>query len=270
MACPLCHAQNHRMEPETLTTPRLLLRTVGAHDAPAVLAACQDPLIRRWTTVPSPYLPEHAESFLTQQVPDGWRNGTMFTFGAFLVHAVASAPADARPSDPADAVPSGPVSAGVSGPTDARVSDPAGVGVAGGRDGRVDGRVGRDGRAEQAGSAPLVAMVGITLRGLGTGEIGFWAAPEHRGRGYVTEGALAVTRWAFTRAGMDRVEWRAEVGNAASRAVAERAGFTVEGVLRSGLVNKGVRRDCWVGSLLPSDLGLVSTTAYLPAPQQQP
>ncbi len=63
---------------------------------------------------------------------------------------------------------------------------------------------------------------------------------------------------------IDRVEWRAEVGNAASRAVAERAGFTVEGVLRSSLVNKGVLRDGWVGSLLPCDLGLPSTTPYLP------
>ena len=42
--------------------------------------------------------------------------------------------------------------------------------------------------------------------------------------------------------------------------------FTIEGTLRSALNNKGVRRDCWVGSLLPSDLGLPSTAPYLPAP----
>ncbi|GAA2460004.1 hypothetical protein GCM10010421_61720 [Streptomyces glaucus] len=53
---------------------------------------------------------------------------------------------------------------------------------------------------------------------------------------------------------------------APSRAVAERAGFTLEGTLRSAIDNKGVRRDCWVGSLLPSDLALPSTTPYLPAP----
>ncbi len=258
MACPLCHAQNHQMEPETLTTARLLLRTVGAQDAPAVLAACQDPLIRRWTTVPSPYLPEHAESFLTQQVPDGWRTGTMFTFGAFLVNGAVSGSVDARPSPPAAAVLPDPAVTGVSGTGAGR----------GGRDGSAEWAA-RGGRPGGNGTVPLVAMLGITLRGLGTGEIGFWAAPEHRGRGYVTEATLALTRWAFTRVAIDRVEWRAEVGNADSRAVAERAGFTMEGVLRSGLVNKGVRRDCWVGSLLPSDLGLGSAQAYLPTPQRQ-
>jgi RimJ/RimL family protein N-acetyltransferase len=187
------------MEPVTLTTDRLLLRTVGPQDADAVHAAVQEPDIPRWTTIPAPYLPEHARSFTEQQVPDGWANESMFTFGLF-------------PS-----------------------------------------------------AGPLAGMLGITMLSLGAAEIGFWAAREHRGRGYVTEAALAAARWAFTDLRIDRLEWRAEVGNHASRAVAERAGFTIEGTLRSGLNNKGVRRDCWVGSLLPSDLGLPSTAPYLPA-----
>ncbi|MCF3129762.1 GNAT family N-acetyltransferase [Streptomyces olivochromogenes] len=115
----------------------------------------------------------------------------------------------------------------------------------------------------------LAGMLGITMRALGVGEIGFWATKEHRGHGYVTEATLAVARWAFTSLSMDRVEWRAEVGNRASRAVAERAGFTIEGTLRSATNNKGVRRDCWVGSLLPSDLGLPSAAPYLPAPDRK-
>ncbi|MFC9116430.1 MULTISPECIES: GNAT family N-acetyltransferase [Streptomyces] len=186
------------MEPVTLTTDRLLLRTVGPQDTDTVYRICQDPDIQRWTTIPSPYLPEHARGFTEQIAPDGWANGSMFTFGVFL-------------------------------PT-----------------------------------GDLTGMLSITLRSFGTGEIGFWGAKEHRGNGYITEAALAACRWAFTRMSIDRVEWRAEVGNAASRAVAERAGFTVEGVLRSSLVNKGVLRDGWVGSLLPCDLGLPSTTPYLP------
>ncbi|MET8446923.1 GNAT family protein [Streptomyces sp. NPDC005209] len=115
----------------------------------------------------------------------------------------------------------------------------------------------------------LAGMLGITMRALGVGEIGFWATKEHRGHGYVTEATLAVARWAFTSLSIDRVEWRAEVGNRASRAVAERAGFTIEGTLRSATNNKGVRRDCWVGSLLPSDLGLPSAAPYLPAPDRK-
>lgn len=187
------------MEPVTLTTDRLILRTVGPHDTQAVYEAAQDPEIQRWTTVPSPYLPEHASGFTEEMVPDGWARGSMFTFGVFLT------------------------------------------------------------------GGELVAMLGLTMRSLGVAEVGFWAAKEHRGHGYVTEATLTACRWIFTAVGVDRVEWRAEVGNRASRAVAERSGFTVEGTLRSALNNKGVRRDCWVGSLLPSDLGLPSTAPYLPA-----
>ncbi|QKW27840.1 GNAT family N-acetyltransferase [Streptomyces seoulensis] len=187
------------MEPAVLTTDRLLLRTVGAADTAAVYAAAQDPDIQRWTTIPSPYLYEHARGFVEQQVPEGWADGSMCTFGVFLPH------------------------------------------------------------------GELAGMLGVTMRSLGAAEIGFWAVKEHRGNGYVAEAAGAAARWAFTHLGVDRLEWRAEVGNRASRAVAERAGFTVEGTLRSALDNNGARRDCWVGSLLPSDLGLASAAPYLPA-----
>ncbi|MEV0919837.1 GNAT family N-acetyltransferase [Streptomyces sp. NPDC049967] len=99
----------------------------------------------------------------------------------------------------------------------------------------------------------------------GTYEVGFWTAGEHRGRGYMTEAVRRAAHWTFTSLGGDRLEWRAETGNAPSRAVALRAGFVMEGDQRSGLLNKGVRRDTWTGALLPSDLGLSGTCAYLPA-----
>ncbi|MEU2250521.1 GNAT family N-acetyltransferase [Streptomyces sp. NPDC019224] len=113
---------------------------------------------------------------------------------------------------------------------------------------------------------PLAGALGISRRTLsGTYEIGFWAAKEQRGRGYMTEAALCAARWSFTSLGCDRLEWRAETGNVPSRAVALRAGFRMEGGQRSGLLNKGVRRDTWVGALLPADLGLPGTHAYIPA-----
>ena len=40
----------------------------------------------------------------------------------------------------------------------------------------------------------------------------------------------------------------------ASRRVAEKCGFVVEGVLRRWLVQRGERRDAWVAGLLPTDL----------------
>ncbi|MEU9402396.1 GNAT family protein [Streptomyces sp. NPDC048242] len=112
----------------------------------------------------------------------------------------------------------------------------------------------------------LAGMLGVMRRGPGAAEVGFWATREHRGRGYMTEAALAAARWAFTDVSVDRLEWRAEVGNLPSRAVAERVGFTMEGTLRAAVAHRGVRRDSWVGSLLPSDLGLTPTAPYLAAP----
>ena len=40
------------------------------------------------------------------------------------------------------------------------------------------------------------------------------------------------------------------MGNVASRRVAEKAGFTVEGTQHAGLVHRGERKDVWVGGLV--------------------
>jgi RimJ/RimL family protein N-acetyltransferase len=45
------------------------LRPFVDADVPAIVAACQDPEIPRWTSVPSPYTEEDARSFLA-----GWPN----------------------------------------------------------------------------------------------------------------------------------------------------------------------------------------------------
>ena len=58
-----------------------------------------------------------------------------------------------------------------------------------------------------------------------------------------TEAVRAVARWAFTTLGARRLEWRAEVGNDGFPRLAREGRLLVEGVLRSGLLNKGVLRD---------------------------
>ncbi|MEU8761284.1 GNAT family protein [Streptomyces sp. NPDC048659] len=118
---------------------------------------------------------------------------------------------------------------------------------------------------EPVQGGPLFAAIGVSARAEGVYEVGFWQAKERRGQGFMAEAVGAVAHWAFTGLGCHRLVWRAEVGNAPSRAVAERAGFTVEGVERAGLVNKGTVRDSWSASLLPSDLGLPAPLPYLPA-----
>ncbi|MFD7325828.1 GNAT family N-acetyltransferase [Streptomyces sp. NPDC059875] len=116
---------------------------------------------------------------------------------------------------------------------------------------------------------PILAAAALHHPRSGAWEVGFWTAKEHRGRGYMTEAVLALARWAFTELGCTRLEWRAEVGNAGSRATAEKAGFTIEGTLRAALPNKGTLRDVWIGALLPSDLGLPSPLPYLPFPPSE-
>jgi len=64
-----------------LTTPRLHLRPIGPDDVEAVYVACQDSTIPRWTTVPSPYLREHAEQFVCDYAPKAWAAGDVATFG---------------------------------------------------------------------------------------------------------------------------------------------------------------------------------------------
>ncbi|WP_309227189.1 GNAT family N-acetyltransferase [Micromonospora thermarum] len=64
------------MEPVEITEAGLLLRPWRETDADAVHRACQDPDIQRWTTVPRPYLPEHARAFVTEFSTRQWESGS--------------------------------------------------------------------------------------------------------------------------------------------------------------------------------------------------
>ncbi len=100
----------------------------------------------------------------------------------------------------------------------------------------------------------LLASVGLTKLVEGRAEIGFWCVPAERGRGVIPEAVGVVCRWAFAALGLDRITWYAETSNLGSRRAAEKAGFTVEGTLRSYFpVARGGRADAWVGSRLATD-----------------
>ncbi|GIJ26984.1 hypothetical protein Vqi01_21460 [Micromonospora qiuiae] len=85
-------------------------------------------------------------------------------------------------------------------------------------------------------------------------DVGFMTAPHARGRGYQPAALAALAAWGFATLGLARIEWRAHVGNVASRRVAEKAGFTMEGTARGALNHRGARIDAWVGALLAEDL----------------
>ncbi|WP_123308502.1 GNAT family N-acetyltransferase [Cellulomonas sp. PhB143] len=104
----------------------------------------------------------------------------------------------------------------------------------------------------------LVGMVGLNLDPAVprvSAEIGYWLAPQARGRGLMGEAATLVVDWALDPEGLDaeRLVWRAEVGNWSSRRVAWRLGFRVEGQVRGFLTKRGVRVDGWIGTLLAGD-----------------
>jgi RimJ/RimL family protein N-acetyltransferase len=87
-----------------------------------------------------------------------------------------------------------------------------------------------------------------------SGSLGYWVAPEARGRGVATTSLRLLVRWALEEAGLARLELVTDPDNIASQKVAERAGFKREGVLRSYIERRGKRQDCIIFSLLPGEL----------------
>jgi RimJ/RimL family protein N-acetyltransferase len=63
-------------------------------------------------------------------------------------------------------------------------------------------------------------------------EIGYWIRSSAQGKGYVSEAVRALAAMAFDALKARRVEIRMDSANRRSRAVAERCGFELEGVLR--------------------------------------
>ena len=167
---------------------RLRFRTDA--DIPAIVAACQDPEIPRWTRVPAPYTEGAAREWAAQARAD--QEG-----GHGLHLLVVEAASD-----------------------------------------------------ELLGSAGLVRIDWEEARS----EVGYWLAREARGRGVATGAVRMVSRWTFENLPIERLEIHAEPDNNASRKVAERAGYTFEGVLRSYFVNKGRRRDAASYSLIRGEL----------------
>jgi RimJ/RimL family protein N-acetyltransferase len=86
-----------------------------------------------------------------------------------------------------------------------------------------------------------------------TGEIYYWLSADARGRGLASRAVRLVTDWAFSDLGLQRAYLFIDPSNEVSQRVAERVGFSREGVLRSHLVLKGQRMDCVAFGRLASD-----------------
>ncbi|MGZ0711488.1 GNAT family N-acetyltransferase (plasmid) [Coraliomargarita sp. W4R53] len=101
----------------------------------------------------------------------------------------------------------------------------------------------------------LVGVIGLhRIVAGGSAEIGFWMTSASRGKGILTEAARAVIDFGFSsEVGLDRIEWRAVVGNLASAKTARGLGFRYEGTLRQALASHRGRDDGWIAGLLSSD-----------------
>jgi RimJ/RimL family protein N-acetyltransferase len=83
-------------------------------------------------------------------------------------------------------------------------------------------------------------------------QFGYWLAAGARGRGLATRAVTLMTGWLF-ELGAARVFLTIQSENAASAAVALRAGFTYEGTLRADGVWAGQRNDVDVFAVLPGE-----------------
>jgi RimJ/RimL family protein N-acetyltransferase len=98
------------------------------------------------------------------------------------------------------------------------------------------------------------SVAGMVSIDLDDGEIGYWMGAPYRGRGWCVRAVRLVVADALARHHLDHVRWRAIVGNDASLAVARRIGFRLEGTVRHSILQRGLWRDGWVGTLLPGEL----------------
>ena len=105
------------------------------------------------------------------------------------------------------------------------------------------------------GDGELLGSIDVTMHDWRSGraEVGYWVAAPARRRGAALRAVALAARWGFETLRLARLELLAEPENGASQQLAERAGFTREGLLRSYRLMKGRRVDFICYSLLASD-----------------
>jgi len=175
--------------PESLTLrdAELELRRLSVSDRAAILAACDDPEIVRWTALPDPFTPAEVDRYL-RDADVRWQDGTVAELSVV-----------------------------------------------------------RDGL--------MIGAVHLAFHEDWRASVAYWLARDARGRGLATRAVRLLVGWAFDATPeLVRIELWSIVGNDASDAVARRAGFVEEGILRSRLPVRGSCRDVRCFSLLRDDV----------------
>jgi RimJ/RimL family protein N-acetyltransferase len=112
-----------------------------------------------------------------------------------------------------------------------------------------------------------VGQVGIQFDlGARRAEAFYWLDRGARGQGLATEALDLVTTWAFAEHEVRRVQLVTLLDNVASQRVAQRCGFTREGVLRAWEPVKDRQPDVVMWSRLPGDAAPVGGLSSSPGP----
>ena len=103
-------------------------------------------------------------------------------------------------------------------------------------------------------SGELIGAIGLILkRDHDKAELGYWIGKPYWGRGFCTEAARAVLRYAFTELGLNRVHAYHFHHNPASGRVLQKIGMTHEGLLRQHVKKWGQFIDNELYSILRSE-----------------
>ncbi|MGI9155985.1 MAG: GNAT family N-acetyltransferase [Marmoricola sp.] len=99
----------------------------------------------------------------------------------------------------------------------------------------------------------FAGTVSLRNRDDGRAEIAYGSHPWVRGTGAMERALRLLLAWGFEERALHTVVWWANRGNWASRKLAWRLGFAVEGTVRGWLPHRGELLDGWVGTMLATD-----------------
>ena len=74
-----------------------------------------------------------------------------------------------------------------------------------------------------------ITLGGVIYGALRAGHIGYWIDKNYSNRGFTTQAVMALTEYSFSALNLHRIEINIRPENAASRRVAEKAGYIFEG-----------------------------------------
>ncbi|MFI9123662.1 GNAT family N-acetyltransferase [Streptomyces bikiniensis] len=99
----------------------------------------------------------------------------------------------------------------------------------------------------------LIGWGDIDLSG-GSAEVVYWVLPSARGGGVAVEATKRVSDWALNDLGLHRLRLCHSVANPASCRVAEKAGYFLEGTMRSALLHEDGWHDEHLHALVQGDI----------------